>query len=327
MKNIYQILFLLTILVMYSSCNDEWEDEQFEHYVSFKAPLDDNGVTPVYVRYKADGAVTYKLPLIVSGSKNNMENLQVHIGVDSDTLTTHNYARFQSREELYYRELGSSYYEMAPTIDIASGENTALLDINYSLKDIDLVDKWVLPLTILNDDSYNYVANPNKNYKKALLRVMPFNDYSGSYSSTALSIYLKGYEDDAAIVRSTTMLYVVDESTAFFYAGTVDEDNTDRRSYKINAKFNEDNTVTLTAEDPNIKFVSNSTPVFSIEEEVNYEHPYILDRYVTISNIDYDFTDYTSVEGYEINYTVQGTIMLHRSINTQIPDEDQAIQW
>ena len=160
-KNIYQILFLLVILVVYSACNDEWEDEQFEHYVSFKAPLDDNGVTPVYVRYKADGAVTYQLPLIVSGSTDNNQFLQVHIGVDTDTLADHNYARFQSREELYYKELGSQFYEMPATVDIQNGENTTLLNINYSLKDIDLVDKWILPLTILDDETYNYVANPN----------------------------------------------------------------------------------------------------------------------------------------------------------------------
>ncbi len=327
MKNIYQILFLLVILVMYSACNDEWEDEQFEHYVSFKAPLDDNGVTPVYVRYKADGAVTYQLPLIVSGSTDNKQNLQIHIDVDTDTLSDHNYARFQSREELYYRELGSDYYEIPSTVDIQSGENTALINIDYSLKDIDLVDKWILPLTILDDESYNYVANPNMNYKKALLRIMPFNDYSGSYSSTALSIYLKGYEDDAAIVRNTTMFYVVDESSAFFYAGTVDEDNIDRRNYKIVATFNSDNTVSLSAEDPNINFISNSTPEFTIEETPNYEQPYIMDRYVTVSNINYNYTDYTSVVGSSIDYTVKGTVILHRSINTQIPDEDQAIEW
>ncbi|MCU4164419.1 DUF4973 domain-containing protein [Carboxylicivirga caseinilyticus] len=327
MKNIYQILFLLGILVMYSACNDEWEDEQYVHYVSFKAPLDDNGVTPVYVRYKADGAVTYQLPLIVSGSKDNDQNLQIHIGVDTDTLTDHNYARFQSREELYYRELGSEYFEMPTTVDIQSGENTSLLNIDYSLKNIDLVDKWILPLTILDDASYNYTANPNMHYRKALLRIMPFNDYSGSYSSTALSIYLKGYEEEAAIVRNTTMFYVVDESSAFFYAGTVDEDNIDRGHYKIVATFNSDNTVTLSASDPNINFVSNSVPEFSVEETPNYDYPYIIDRYLTISNIDYNFTDYTSVVGAEINYTVRGTVILHRSINTQIPDEDQAIEW
>ena len=39
--------------VFLSSCNDDWVDEQYEHYISFKAPLDTEGnsvgVTTVYV--------------------------------------------------------------------------------------------------------------------------------------------------------------------------------------------------------------------------------------------------------------------------------------
>ena len=45
------------------------------------------------------------------------------------------------------------------------------------------------------------------------------------------------------------------------------------------------------------------------------------------TNIEYTFVDYTSVEGREIPYHVKGTMTLERKINTQIPDEDQAIEW
>ena len=37
LKNI--LLYLLPIAGLCSSCNDEWENEQFTHYISFKAPL------------------------------------------------------------------------------------------------------------------------------------------------------------------------------------------------------------------------------------------------------------------------------------------------
>jgi hypothetical protein len=33
------------------------------------------------------------------------------------------------------------------------------------------------------------------------------------------------------------------------------------------------------------------------------------------------------VPGVDIQYTVQGVITMERKINTQIPDEDQAIEW
>ena len=328
MKNRYRLLCLLAVMMLYSSCNDEWKDEQFEHYVSFKAPTDDKGVTQINVRYKPDGEVTYQLPLVVSGSTTNTSDLTVHVAVDPDTLQVLNTEHFQNREDLFYKELESRYFTMPETVNIQAGENTSLLNIDFTLGDIDLVDKWLLPLTIEDDPSSGYVANHRKHYRKALLRVMPFNDYSGIYSGTALKTFLKGYENDAAIVKSEIPVYVVDENTVFFYAGTVDENRIGRRNYKIYASFDsQTKNVTITGEDPNIDFQVNDTPVFIVEETMDAVRPYLLHRYVTISKIDYNFTDYTTVPGATIDYTVRGSMILERKINTQIPDEDQAIEW
>ena len=41
LKNI--LLYLLPIAGLCSSCNDEWENEQFTHYISFKAPINSDG--------------------------------------------------------------------------------------------------------------------------------------------------------------------------------------------------------------------------------------------------------------------------------------------
>jgi hypothetical protein len=323
------MLSLLAVASFFYGCNDEWEDEQYEQYIAFKAPLDESsGVTPIYVPYEADSTVTYDLPLIVSGSTNNTHNRTVHVGIDHDTLSVLNYQQFQDREDLYYRELESGFYDFQDQVNINAGENTALLNIDLSLGGIDLVDKWLLPLTILDDSSYDYQAHPRKHYSKALLRIIPFNDYSGVYSGTGLKVYLKGYEDDAAIVQSEIPVYVVDEKAVFFYAGTIDEMRDDRRNYKIKAVFDErTRKVTFTAEDPNIEFQVNKELGFVVEEVMDATRPYLLHRYVTISNIDYNFIDYTSVEGASISYTVRGSMILERKINTQIPDEDQAIEW
>jgi hypothetical protein len=70
------MLFLL-IVPFLAACNDEWKEEQYEHYISFKAPLNDNGVTAVYVPftrhddngqplYGRTGLSHYELPVIVS---------------------------------------------------------------------------------------------------------------------------------------------------------------------------------------------------------------------------------------------------------------------
>src|SRR5690554_6712481 len=105
MKNIFSLLLICSILLLGISCNDEWKDEQYKRYVSFKAPLNDQGVTRIYVRYKEEGSTTYKLPLIVSGSTTNSESMTAHVALDPDTLTILNMEQYQDRTELYYKEL------------------------------------------------------------------------------------------------------------------------------------------------------------------------------------------------------------------------------
>ena len=59
---------------------------------------------------------------------------------------------------------------------------------------------------------------------------------------------------------------------------------------------------------------------------MDVEKPYLKRRFIQF-NIDYNFTDYTSVEGKNLMYKVTGIMTLERRLNTQIPDEDQAIMW
>ena len=88
MKNIYAYLMILATVTLSAACNNEWEDEQYEQYISFKSPIPagGEGVTDIYVRYKEDGKVTYRLPIVVSGSTTNTLDREVHIAVDKDTL-------------------------------------------------------------------------------------------------------------------------------------------------------------------------------------------------------------------------------------------------
>ena len=85
LKNI--LLYLLPIAGLCSSCNDEWENEQFTHYISFKAPINSDGVSRINVRYRSGNEkTTFQLPIIVSGSTTNERNITVHVGLDTDTL-------------------------------------------------------------------------------------------------------------------------------------------------------------------------------------------------------------------------------------------------
>ena len=318
----------MSVLVI--SCNSEWDEEQYEQYISFKAPVGDKGVTDIYVRYKQGGEATYRLPMIVSGSLPNGKDRTVHIAVDTDTLDILNAARF-GREDLYYVALESNRYAFPSTVDIPAGTFSTLLDITFNLDNIDLFKKWVLPLSIADDPSYNYEGHPRKNYAKALLRVLPFNDYSGTYSTTAMQVYIKNrdgsIDKSEAIPTTTRTAYVVDENTVFFYAGAMDEDLIDRDKYKIKFHFEPDGEklVKITSDNDKIKLNQLKETSYTIAEVPDVTRPYLLHRYVTFS-VDYEFVDYTSANE-EIPYYVTGVLTLERNINTQITDEDQAIEW
>ncbi|CAM3815214.1 DUF4973 domain-containing protein [Sphingobacterium prati] len=327
MSKPYIQFLLFTLLAVCGSCNDEWKEEQFEHYISFKAPLDNEGVSNIYVRYKDNGKTTFLQPMEVSGSTTNESDLTVGVAVDADTLGILNYERFQAREDFYYKQLNNSYFSIPQTVNIKSGENTALMAVDFTLKGIDMVDKWVLPLTILDDPSAKYKPNPRKHYRKALLRINPFNNYSGNYSGTALKVVMEGHENETPIVKSQIRSYVVNENTIFFYAGNIDEDRKDRKNYKVFATFNETGGVTFRAENPEMKFAVKKDASYTITEQMDAVRPYLLHRYITINNVDYEFTDYTLVSTTAIKFKVSGSLILERQLNTQIPDEDQSIEW
>ena len=138
---------------------------------------------------------------------------------------------------------------------------------------------------------------------------------------------MEGYEDETPIVNSEIKSYVVDENTIFFYAGNIDEDRQDRRNYKIYASFDGNGGVTFSADNPEIEFQVNKSASYTITEQMDDIRPYLLHRYLTINNIDYQFSDYTMVPNVDINYKVSGSLILERQLNTQIPDEDQQIEW
>ena len=353
MKKIYTFVALATVIAAITSCNDEWKEEQYEHYISFSAQLDEKGVTNTYVPYTrhtedggyaegGEGKSSYELPILVSGTTDNTQNITVHIAHYPDTLVDLNYARYSSRTELYYEDMGAeglNYASYPETVQIEAGKNKSLLDIKFDFNGIDMSDKWVLPLKIESDPSYGYQAHPRKNYAEALLRVFPFNDYSGDYSGTGVTNkVVTGYNDDGtpietseSITKSSIRGYVVDESSIFIYAGIVDEDYTDRKKYKIKLTFNGDTngSVSITcenAEEIGFELNESVTPSFRISSTMDEAKPYLEHRYVIINNVDYYF-NYIPVEGTSIRYHVKGTLTLSRDINTQIPDEDQAIQW
>ena len=65
MKNYIVYFILLLTLVLTGACNNEWVEEVYVQNVGLKAPVNSKGVTDVYLRYRANGEVTYRLPVNV----------------------------------------------------------------------------------------------------------------------------------------------------------------------------------------------------------------------------------------------------------------------
>lgn len=331
-KNIYRLFLVITTVICLVSCKNEWEDEQFTQMASFKAITEDQGVTWSYLSYTADGTVRYNLPIVMSGSTQNNKSRTIHIGLDPDTLARLNQEQYGSRQELYFRQLDTKYYNLPKTITIPEGQSTISLPIDFTLGDLDQSDKWVLPIQILDDPSYDYKANPNKSYRRAMLRITPFNDYSGVYGGTLYKIFLD--DEKEPLTLNTYRTYVVDNKTIFLYAGIRDIDYLDRKNYKVLIKFTDekidiqkkklevwsDNT-------QNNKFkLGASQSYYTMDEAFDQQLPYMKHIYITLY-LSYEFEDYTTIPGQRLKYRVEGTLSMQRDLNTLIPDQDQQIQW
>ncbi len=349
--SIYNRIFALgavAVLLMTSttSCNDEWTEEQYEQYAGFKAPLDTEGnsvgVTTVYVPftrrdadgkalYGAEGLSSYKLPVIISGSTVNSRDRNVHVA-HSDTLDILNQSRFANRHELWYKDM-SDYAKYPSTLLLEKGNSTGLLPIELDFRGIDLSDRYVLPLTVVDAPEDGCIRNPRKHYATAMLRILPYTDYSGVFQAANVKFYLVsgGITDDEPGAMTTVQTYVVDENTVFFYAGTFNESSQLRKDYKIYARFEpfeEGGTrgqVTFYTDNERMNFVQNKKATFTIIEQPDEVQTYIVRRTLIINDIDYTFDDYSTAMGSVITYLIQGNMTMERKLNTQMPVEDQIV--
>ncbi|KAB4456546.1 MAG: DUF4973 domain-containing protein [Bacteroides thetaiotaomicron] len=332
MKKIYYLFLSMIVAICCISCNNEWEDEQYLQLASFKANVNSQGVTTTYVRYKPGGTVRYNLPVILSGSTMNSQAVSVRVALDPDTLAQLNKEVYGHREELYFQQLESKYYSMPETVEIPEGECISVLPIDFTLDaDLDQADKWVLPLQIVDDPSLGYQANPRKYYRRAMLRLLPFNDYSGTYDASQYLVYIDTDKNNPFTVASQRA-FVVDDRTIFIYAGTRDIDFLDRKLYKVFIRFPEEGSDTkkleIWSDNPEINLtVDPDYPAnFVMYDEMDDLKPYLKKIFITI-NLNYTFEDYTTIPGKRIKYSVSGALSMQRDLNTLIPDEDQQIQW
>lgn len=315
-----KILFYAIVAVLgmtFYACEEEWKSEQYQKYVSFVR----SGYTETYLNSNtADGIIHYKIPVEISGSTTNERQVTVQVDLDPDTLVAHNHTMFYTRDDLFFRQLNEEHFSFpnGTTVTIPAGENVGYLNIDFQVSDLDLVEKYILPLKI--SSTSEYTPSPKKHYKKTLMRIIPFNYFSGTYSAGAGTITAEG--DPTPTSKATREMRVVSDSTVFFYAGLCEEDARDRATYKVRARFNADNTITFSADSAKIEFTpAPGKCTWNIKEEMDALQPYLMIRTVTME-LQYSYKD-VSNPFYTVKYTLKGSYTLERRRNTQIPEEDQ----
>ncbi len=333
MKKLYTGIAIAALAFGFSACNNEWKEELYTQMVSLKARIGNEGVSEVYLRYNKNGEVIYNLPVIVSGSQSSHQDMYVKIEVDPDTLTVFNKEKYQQRTDLYFKQLPDQFYQLtSPTCFVPKGSITENYPIKFKFENLDLVERYVLPLTIKDDPSY--ISNYRKGWRKALLYIRPFNDFSGSYASTSMNVYLDG-QNSNPLVSSTRTAWVVDERSVFFYAGVFEERSEARGDYKIVMDFSEpvaqpDGTKTGTlnvyAPSNSINFELTAPATYQLREVVDPTRKNLVMQYCTV-NLKYKYDDISSVPGKRTRYRADGAMTMARQKNILIPDEDQAIQW
>lgn len=319
--------FVLTCIFLLTACNNEWEDEQYIKYLSFVKC----GLNKVYLKYEAGGGEkTYKIPIQVSGSQIIDKDVNVTVAVDMDTLQIYNYENFRLREDLYFKQLDAQYYNFnSMSTIIPAGTEKGYLGVNFSFLGLDNYDNYVLPLKI--EPSSDLIPNPNKHYRKSLMHIILFNDYSGKYQMTSEIIEFDedGKEKNEKIKVENRNTWVVDENTIFFYAGFTDEKALDRKEYRIYAKFfieggETTGKIELSCDNPDINFEYESERCyFTIIEEMDPVQPYLMRRYIKM-DVSYTYYDISNPD-YPAKYKYVGPMIMERVLNILMPEEDQII--
>lgn len=314
-------LYILLSLLGGIACNKEWTEELYVKEVSFVK----SGVVKVNAKYKSQGGVvTVKVPVVLSGSTGNSDDIEVTIALDKDTLANLNFDRFRLRTDLYFHELPEANYSFKSiTAIIPKGSLQGYFELELKLEGLDLINKYILPVKIVSTSNDN--ASKRRWFSKSLMQIIPFNDYSNKYSNAGL-IWDRDVpqNNQTALTTPNRTAWVVDEQSVFFFAGNIDEEAYDRATYKIMATFNSDSTVSLTAPDATINFTQKAG-TYSISKKMDEVQPYLEKTYITM-NLEYWYSDITN-PAFPINYQFVGPLTLERIRNIQIPDEDQQVLY
>lgn len=316
MKYLHTALLLLTSWLIVS-CNDELEEELF-HKFSY---ITHSGWQDYKLEVNDDNTAILPIYFGVNGTSGNEQNIQISIGLDTDTLAAYNKEKYKNQENLYYQLLPEGTYSFdAESYTIPKGDLKAgayiTLDLN-KIKEIgSLYNDYVLPLQILS--SVGEPMGPSK-YTKVLAHIQFENDFSGSY--TGKGVVTQKNTSYTTEVTSTE-LFAINNTTCYMFVGEKTRTNTeDYLHYVIELTkdpVTEQLSVRAGDHTDGLNFVIKSAII-----ERKYNMNYNDNRYyteVTTIKIQYEYTDSTNpVDKLEMSF--DGSFSMSRDVlRVEYPD-------
>ncbi|MDD3039311.1 DUF1735 domain-containing protein [Bacteroides sp.] len=317
MKQIKNISLISLLLLAFSSCVDELDNELFTKFTNLKL----SGWQETTLNIKEDNTAILPLYFGINGTSGNDKEIQIKVGFDADTLDAYNWEKYKNEKSKYYQQLPEESFTLNKnTFTIKKGDlNTSgYCTIDLSLIE-DLYDDYVLPLKITS--SIGEPIGPNK-YSKALYHIAFKNHFSGNFAG-----YGTIKEEGTSYTTSANgkTLYAISRDKCYMYVGNVTRDNSiDFKQYIVELTYDETNkkitlstknsALNLEAEPVSItrKYTKNTTDLRKYNEE-------------TVIVMKYKYNDLS--EGSSARYSYEGTLTMNQSVWAKdypdVPVEDE----
>lgn len=222
--HVYTAAFLMACAVI--SCDSNIPDEQFVKKVS----LTKNGMQKYNIDFTDEGTLNLDIPVLVSGTSKNDQDIEVTVALDPDTLADYNFERYRNNEALYYQLPSENMYffPKGATATIPAGMDYNTIPLTIDLRNFDLYNNYILPLQITNVSTYGIAQS---NYSKLLINLNINNFISGSYTVSG-SVWEASMPDQKLAI-SANSLFTLGANKCYLYMGDIAEENNNRTLYTM----------------------------------------------------------------------------------------------
>ncbi|MDD3036983.1 DUF4973 domain-containing protein [Bacteroides sp.] len=226
MNKLYVYTASLLMVCAVTSCDNNIPDEQFAKKVS----LTKNGMQKYNIDFTDEGILDLNIPVLVSGTSKNDQNIEVTIALDPDTLANYNFERYRNNQALYYQLPSENMYHFpkGATVTIPAGVDYSIIPLTIDLRNFDLYNNYILPLQINKVSAYEIAWS---SYSKLLINLNISNFISGSYTVSG-NVWEASMPDQKLAVSSSS-LFTLGANKCYLYMGDIAEDNINRALYTM----------------------------------------------------------------------------------------------